>query len=417
MRSEILTHTDHTLTWLRNLWSRQEEHAAGLGQLEELKKLLREADTERAGLLAARARENEERAGEWAEREQLADDKARLEGEVLARDGERARLAALEGELTAAQNTIAELRGALQSQDRAAAALLQEARGAQMQAEEEVRALRAAAAAEAQELTQLLEAVGLPPEGDWLARLGAAVRQVREAQGLCKKMEHKVQVLEALRVENDEVIKQLRAQIAAAQEQLPLQQQPLSPISSRSTPSESLKRPVHTLDGTLPVSPPLLFSRRQQTIPSQGEESTFGSSSEDEDGVMPMEEEQTRDPLDLSRRHLEGPLPLHDTQSSQRPSQSQAQRNQPVANMAPIDACGRARDIDTPMFCTAPDEGPSSGPSSGDHLHETDLDFECKYFFRIAFLSNRVVPCILLVLDGGWALLRTRAAGMIIAVL
>jgi len=215
------------------LWSRQEEHAAALGQLEELKKLVRDADSERAGLLAARARENEERAGERAEREQLADEKARLEGEVLARDGERARLAALEGELMAAQCTIAELRGGLQSQDGAAAAVaaaeasLQEARGAQVQVEEEVRALRAAAAAEAQELTQLLEAVGLPPEGDRLARLGAAARQVREAQGLRKKMEHRVQLLEALRVENDEVIEQLRAQLVTAQEQLTLQlQQP-----------------------------------------------------------------------------------------------------------------------------------------------------------------------------------------------
>ena len=41
-------------------------------------------------------------------------------------------------------------------------------------------------------VTELLEALGLKPEGDRLVRLGAVGKQVRETQGLGKKLQHKV---------------------------------------------------------------------------------------------------------------------------------------------------------------------------------------------------------------------------------
>ena len=62
----------------------------------------------------------------------------------------------------------------------------------QARAAHELEALRAAGAAEAQVVTELLEALGLKPEGDRLVRLGAVGKLVRETQGLGKKLQHKV---------------------------------------------------------------------------------------------------------------------------------------------------------------------------------------------------------------------------------
>ena len=133
----------------------EEERARAGGEVEQMKALLREADAERT------------RLGE--EKEQLAAEVQRLEGAAAA----AAAAADAQREEAKAERDAAALSATAEG------SVLEEALAARERAEAEVTSMQESGAAVSKRIVALLEAMGLPPQGDKVERLDAASTQVR----------------------------------------------------------------------------------------------------------------------------------------------------------------------------------------------------------------------------------------------